>query len=125
MRDDDDGAVLLDGIDRSLDLLGGHGIERSCRLIEEDDGRVLEEHAGDGNTLLLSARKVGGLRLEAIGQLRHLVVEEGFLGGIDDLFVGGTGFAIADVLFDGAAEDVVLLQHKADVVAQELRVVLL
>ena len=106
-------------------MLGSHCVERSCRLVEEDDGRVLEEHTCDGDTLLLSARKVGGLRLESIGQLRHLVIEEGLLGGIDNLFIGGSRLAVTDILFDGATEDVILLQDEADVVAQILRVVLL
>ena len=52
--DDDDGAILLDGVDAVLDLLGGDGIEAGGGLIEEDDGRILDEHAGNGDALLLT-----------------------------------------------------------------------
>ena len=118
MRDDDDGAVLLDGVDTVLDLLGSDGIERGSRLVEEDDGWVLDEHTGDGHTLLLTAREHRSFRLEATRQLDHLIVEIGFLGGLDDILVSSAGIAVLDVLLDGAIEDVVLLEHQADVLAE-------
>ena len=37
--------------------------------------------------------------------------------------MGGVGVAVKDILLDGAVEDVVLLQHEADVLAEVLRVV--
>lgn len=41
VRDDDDGAVLLDSVDAVLDLLGGNGIETGRGLVKEDDGGFL------------------------------------------------------------------------------------
>ena len=125
VTDDDDGAVALDGVDAGFDLFCCHGIETGCRLVEEDDGGILEEHAGYGYALLLSAGEGGGLRTESVGESHDLVVDEGFLCRLDDFLVGGCGLAVADVLLDGAFEDVVFLKHQSDVLAQELGVVVL
>ena len=75
MRDDDDRAVLLDGVDACLDLFGGNGIQTGGRLVEEDDRWILEEHAGNGDALLLTARKLLCPRLESVGQFHDLVVD--------------------------------------------------
>lgn len=58
---DDDCAILLDGIDGGFYLLGGDGIEACGGFVEEDDGRVFEEHASDGDALLLSAAELESL----------------------------------------------------------------
>ena len=65
------------------------------------------------------------MALHPLGQLHHLVVDVGFLGGFDDFFLCGVGLAVSDVLFDGAFEDVVLLKDESDVVAEELGVVVM
>ena len=67
VRDDDDGAARLDGVDTRLDLFGGDGIETGGGLVEEDDGRVLEKHTGDGDALLLSATELQRLCLKTVG----------------------------------------------------------
>ena len=118
VRDHDHGAVLLDGVDAGLDLLRGDGVQRGRGLVQEDDGRVLEEHPGDGDALLLAAGQVGGLVLEPLRQGHDLVVDVGLARRLHDLLEGGVRLAVADVLLDGAVEDVVLLQDQADVVAQ-------
>ena len=56
--DDNHRTVLLDGVDGILDLFCGDGVQRSGGFVQEDDGRILEEHAGDGNALLLAAGQV-------------------------------------------------------------------
>jgi hypothetical protein len=53
---------------RELDLepLAELEIERSERLVEQEDGRAVHECTRDGDTLLLSTRK---LRRQAVGKL--------------------------------------------------------
>ena len=58
VRDDDYRPVLLDGVNAVLDLLRGYGVQRGRGFVQEDDGRVLEEHPGDGDALLLAAGQV-------------------------------------------------------------------
>ena len=43
VRDHDDCPVTLYGVDAGLDLLGSNRVKAGCRLVEEDDRRVLEE----------------------------------------------------------------------------------
>ena len=116
--DDDDGAPGFDGIDAGLDLLSGHGVEAGGGFVEEDDGWVLDEHAGDGYALLLASAELQGLGLELVGQLHDLVVDVGLLGGFHDFLVGGPRVAVLDIFLDGSVEDVVLLQHQSHVLAQ-------
>ncbi len=59
MGDDDRRAATLQPVEGGLDLGLGFGIERRGRLVEEDDRRVAEEGAGDGNALALAAGKFG------------------------------------------------------------------
>ena len=68
VRNDDEGAVFLDGVDAVLDLLRRDGIQRCGWLVQEDDRRILEEHAGNGDALLLTARKLVGLALKLLRQ---------------------------------------------------------
>ncbi len=112
VRDDDDGAARLDGIDARLDLFGGDGIETGGGLVEENDGRVLEEHTGDGDALLLSTTELQCLCLKTVGQLHNLVVDIRLLGCLHHVVVGGVGVAVFDVLLDAAVEDMVFLQYQ-------------
>jgi hypothetical protein len=56
--DDQRGAALRDIVERLLDFLLGGCIERGCGLVEDQDGRRLENGAGDGDALLLAARQL-------------------------------------------------------------------
>ena len=61
MRDGDDGPARRESFERHLDLLFRFGIERGRGFVEEQDRRILQERAGDGETLLLSAREHAAL----------------------------------------------------------------
>ena len=53
VRDHQHGAVLHQLVEGALDLALALGVERGGGLVEEEDGGVLEERAGDGEALLL------------------------------------------------------------------------
>ena len=55
MRDDDRRASLAQFRDRLLHVALGFGVERRGRLIEQDDRRVLDQRAGNGDALALAA----------------------------------------------------------------------
>ncbi len=122
MGNDDHGAVLLDRVDRGLDLFRGDGVQRRRGLVQEDDGRVLEEHPRDGDALLLASGQVGGGRVEALRQGRDLVVDAGLARRLIHLFQGGVRLSVPDVLHDRSVEDMVLLQDQADVLPQVVRI---
>ena len=53
--DDDGGAVLGDAVQRALDVALGMAVEGGGGLVQDQDGRGLEDGAGDGDALLLAA----------------------------------------------------------------------
>ena len=57
VRDGDDGAAVHEAAERLADQLLRFAVERRGRLIEQQQGRVLQEGAGDGDALPLSARQ--------------------------------------------------------------------
>ena len=74
---------------RLLDRPLGLGVERRGRLVEDQDRRVLQEHAGDGQALLLPARELHAAladdRVEPVGQVGDHRVEPGPARRLHDL----------------------------------------
>ena len=93
---------------RALDEHLGARVDRARRLVEDEDRRVGQERAGDGQQLLLAGREVRRVvvddRVVAVGQRPHEVVDVRGLGGRDDLVLGRALAAVGDVLADGAVE---------------------
>ena len=109
-------------LERGLDALLGHGVERGGRLVEDQDLRVFQKDAGDGDALLLPAGEhhaaLAHIAVVALGQRHDLVVDLGAPGGLDDLLVGRLRAAVADIFADRVGkEEHVLLQY-ADIAPQ-------
>src|SRR5690606_35584428 len=68
--DHDDGlAVVVDrGPQQSQHLATAGGVEVAGGLVRDDDVRVRDERAGDGDTLLLAARELVRTVVQAVGQ---------------------------------------------------------
>ena len=82
------GAPLGDVVERLLDRRLGAAVERAGRLVEDQDRRVLEQGAGDGDALLLAARKLepalADHRVIALRQrLDEIVDRRALRGGLD------------------------------------------
>src|SRR5262249_18773086 len=91
----------------------------------DQDWRVADDGAGDGDALALAA----GERHAALADHRVVTfrrpldefVRVGQPGGADDLGVRGFGFAVGDVLPDRRAKENRLLQNKTDLLAQRIQ----
>ncbi len=70
--DEGDADLLLDALQLDLHLLAELQIERAERLVEQQYGRLDDERPGEGDALLLAARKLAGLALATILQLDKL-----------------------------------------------------
>ena len=122
MRDHDGraaGAKLAQRVDhRRL----GHRVEGGRRLVEEEDGRVLEQRPRDADALALAAGErgavLGDVRPVPARQPGHEVVDVGGARRRLDLLVVGVETSVADVVGDGAAEEDGLLRHQRDLAAQ-------
>src|SRR3954452_22785466 len=93
-------------------------VERRGRLVQHQDGRVLEDDAGDGDPLLLAARELQAAlahdRLVAFGHAGDEVVDLRHAGGGLDLGLAGSGPAVGDVGRHGVVEQYRVLRDDAD-----------
>jgi len=55
MGDDEGGAALAQGVERLLDLAFRLGVKRRGRFVQNQDRRILQQGAGDGDALALAA----------------------------------------------------------------------
>src|SRR3954463_14888310 len=70
MRDDDDGvAFAVQPLEEGHDLHARLRVERARRLVGEKYRGMVDERAGDGDPLALSARKLVGTVRHAVGEL--------------------------------------------------------
>ena len=87
MRDDDRGAFGHQVGKRGLHQRFAFGVERRRGLVEDEDGRVLEQGAGDGEPLAFSAGEAKAFfadhRVVTLGEIEDEVVGERCFGGLD------------------------------------------
>ena len=71
--DDDHGAPLRDARQVILDDLFAFGVQRRGRFVEDQDTRIVDQRAGNGDALALAARQVAAAlvddRVIAVGEL--------------------------------------------------------
>ena len=79
--DDHGGAAAHQRLERRLHLALGFGVERRGRLVEQQDRRVLQHGAGDGEPLALAARELDAVLADhgvvALGQRADEIVGGG------------------------------------------------
>ena len=115
--DRQDGAALGQAFQGLLDGALGLGVHARGRFVEDEDGRVLEQGAGDGDALLLAAGEaVAALADDGVvtpGQVDYEVVDVRGLGGLLNLLVAGVGAGVTQVLADrGVKEERLLVDHR-------------
>ena len=117
VRDDEGRAPLERGNDGLLNLLLRFGIDGGGGLVQHEDGGPGDQRAGEGDQLLLSRGKavsaLADVGIIALLELQDEILRVDQPGGLLDFLVGRVQTAIADVLADGAGEQVRLLKHIA------------
>ena len=120
---DDESRPALDELaERLADEVLGLSVDAGGRVVEDKDGRVDQQRAGDGHALLLAAGEghapLADPGIVAIGQALDEVVDLGRLGRGDDLFGGCLRRAVGDVVPDRARVEEHVLLRDAHVLAQ-------
>ena len=109
------GAQLLKGL---LDLGLGGRVNGRGGLVQEDDLRVSQDDAGDGDSLQLAAREfdpaLSDLGRVSVGESHDLVVDGGGLAGLVHLLVGGVQSSVSNILQDRLVEERRILRHEAE-----------
>ena len=122
--DDEGGAVLHDGVHALFDVPLGPGVHGAGGLIQDQDRGLGDGGPGDVQKLPLALTQIGGVLLQhgvvAVLETHDEGVGRGHLGGLLHLFVGGVQAAVADVLPDGAGEQVGVLEDHGDVLPEEV-----
>ena len=122
MGDHERGVVGRQLGQRGGDRLFGMAVERGGGFVEDEDRRILENGAGDGDTLFLAAGELEPAfaheRVHAVGQACDQAIQMGHAGGAGDRVGRGVGLAVGDIVFDGVVEQHGVLGHHANGVAQ-------
>ncbi len=124
MGDHDAGSPSEQGGEGGLDRRLGAGVDPAGRLVQDQDARVGEHGAGEGEELPLpfaeGAAPLAKLRLVAIRQGRDEAVGAHRPRSGLDLRLGGAVAAVGDVGGDSAGEEERLLEHRRDLPPQAL-----
>ena len=124
--DDQHGAPRANAAHIVLDDLFRFIIERARRLVENQDARIADQGAGDGDALALAARQARAVLAHhgvvAFGQFANEIVGARQFRHGDDGINGQRRVAQGDVVAHGAVEEDIFLQHHADLAPQRGRV---
>src|SRR5690606_27843162 len=127
MGDGDDRFALHQLVEVFLDRGFDFGVQRRGSFVENQDRRILEHDAGDGDALALAAGQLyaalAHMGVEAaatlgVTQARYEAVGMGVAGGLQQHLLGGVRAAVEDVVPYRAAEQGGVLGHHADVFTQ-------
>ena len=122
MGDHDDGLVLRQCFDCLLQPILVLRIDVRCRLVKDDDGRVLENGTGDGDALLFAARKVCATLADhcfiPVRQSRDEIMTRCLFCCRNDLCAARLWSSETNVIFDGVVEEVDTLKDNANLCHQ-------
>src|SRR6516225_11951342 len=108
MGDDKGGAPLHHFVERSVDLGLGNRVERACRLIENQDRRILEQRAGDRQPLPLAARQhpptLAGVGFESLFATLDELQRLGALRSDPQFLIRGVRLADPQIVGDRTVE---------------------
>ena len=125
VRDDERGPAVQDGAQRFLDDLLRLRIHAARRLVEDDDARVRQDDAGEGDQLPLpdaqAAAALADLCLVPFGQSGDEVVDADRARRRLHLRIRCVQFAVADILGDRRGEEEGILQDDAELAAQRVQ----
>ena len=127
VRDGDHGLALHQVVELLLDRRLDFAVERARRFIEDQDRRVLQQHARDRDALALAAGKLHAPLADVrvitgpaaqILQRRDELVRRRHPRRRDRRIATGIGLAIEDVVEHGTVQQRGVLRHHSDVGAQ-------
>ena len=119
---DETGAAGQQFVQSNLNLALGARVHAGRRFIQDQDVRIAQRRAGDGQKLALplaeTAAALAQQSLIAIGQALDELVGLHQPGRGDHFVIAGFGFAVANVVHDRVTEEEGVLQDDADLPTQ-------
>ena len=124
--DDDDGLVLHEFRNALLNLGFVFDVEACGGFVKKYDGSVLEDGAGDGDSLAFAAGEcIAVFADDGVVTLRELldkVIAVGELCCSQNFFVGGVALTDANVIADGGVEQHDILEYDGEVFEERFRI---
>lgn len=122
MRNHQGRTIAGDVLELRLYGLLGVRIQRGGGFVEDKDGGVFKDGAGDGDTLFFTAREFQATLADhgvvAVREALDEVVNTGRACGGDDVLLAGVRTAIGNVVGNRIVEEHRILRHDADRAAQ-------
>ncbi len=122
MGDHDGGAIFHQPRQRTLHMALAFGVERRGRFVQQQDRRIAQHGAGDGDALALAARQFqaafADARIVAVRQLHDEFVRRRVLRRTLDIRSAGAGSAQRDIVGDAFVEQDGVLGHQSDIPAK-------
>ncbi|MDT4855897.1 hypothetical protein FQZ97_902700 [compost metagenome] len=119
VRQDQRRAAGHQPVERLLDERFVFGVDRGQRFVQDQDGGVAQQGAGDRHALALAAGQLEAALADAggvaVGQRHDEIVDVGGAGGGAHLFVRGVRASQPQVVVDGAVEQRDVLADQRDV----------
>src|ERR1700743_1197013 len=99
-------------------------IEARCSLVQQQNARVFEQRASDGDALALTAAQANAALADdgliLVGQIEDELMRIGGFGSLSHLCFGRIEPPVNAVLVDRAAKQQCFLRHNGDLLAQAL-----
>ena len=122
--DDESGATLHQRVHTTLYEPFRTGVDGGCGLVEDEHRGIRDSSTGDGNQLAFALGEVATIAIEngliAVAQTTDKIIGSHQTGCTDAVVVSSVELAIADIIDDGACEEVGLLQDDAHALAKRL-----
>ena len=121
MRDDDRRAMLHQPVERVLHQPLALRVEGGGRFVEQQQGRVAQQRAGDGDALALAARQprpaFAHERVEPVGKRAQEILGIGVARRLPQLVFARVPIAVAQIVARRGGEDHHFLRHHGDALA--------
>ena len=122
MGNDNGCSTFTKSVKGCLDLGLGDTVQGTGCLVQDDDGRVLQEHTGNADPLLLTAGEhhapLAHIGLVPVGHVQDVLVDLCQFGRPHHLFIGGFRPSVPDVLHNGICKEEDILLYDADLSAE-------